>query len=79
MKGNDELRRVSRAILFETSIVVHQPRHFDLAKALGEEGWLKALRPTDYAPPSMPRPPEFLQEVQFPYPDAITLPLDRGA
>jgi hypothetical protein len=37
--GSTELSRVGRANLFETSIVVHQPRLFDLAEALGEEGW----------------------------------------
>jgi hypothetical protein len=39
--GSAELRRVSRATLFETSIVVPQPKLFNLAEALGEEGWLK--------------------------------------
>ena len=68
--GSTELRRVGRATLFETSIVVHQPRLFDLAEALGEEGWLKALRLADYAP-RRPRQPEFLQEVLFPYTVAI--------
>jgi putative transposase len=68
--GSTELRRVGRATLFETSIVVHQPRLFDLAEALGEEGWLKALRLADYAP-RRPRQPELLQEVLFPYTEAI--------
>ena len=68
--GSTELSRVGRATLFETSIVVHQPRLFDLAEALGEEGWLKALRLTDYAP-RMPRRPELLQEVLFLYTEAI--------
>jgi hypothetical protein len=68
--GNTELRRVGKATLFETSIVVHQPRLFNLAEALGEEGWLKALRLADYAP-RRPRQPEFLQEVLFPYTEAI--------
>jgi hypothetical protein len=68
--GNTELRRVGKATLFETSIVVHQPRLFDLAEVLGEEGWLKALRLADYAP-RMPRRPELLQEVLFPYKEAI--------
>ncbi|MCA1837683.1 MAG: DDE-type integrase/transposase/recombinase, partial [Actinobacteria bacterium] len=68
--GSAELRRVGRATLFETSIVVHQPRLFDLAGTLGEEGWLKALRLADYAP-RMPRHAELLQEVLFPYTEAI--------
>jgi putative transposase len=68
--GSTELHRVGRATLFETPIVVHQPRLFDLAEALGEEGWLKALRLADYAP-RMPRRPELLQEVLFPYTEAI--------
>ena len=68
--GSTELRRVGRATQFETSIVVHQPRLFDLAETLGEEGWLKALRLADYAP-RRPREPEFLQEVLFPYTEAI--------
>jgi putative transposase len=68
--GSAELHRVGRATLFETSIVVHQLRLFDLAEALGEEGWLKALRLADYAP-RRPRQPEFLQEVLFPYMEAI--------
>jgi hypothetical protein len=50
--------------------VVHQPRLFDLAEALGEEGWIKALRLADYAP-RRPRQPEFLQEVLFAYTEAI--------
>jgi hypothetical protein len=36
--------------MFETSIVVHQPKLFDLAASLGEDGWLKAIRMADYAP-----------------------------
>jgi hypothetical protein len=71
--GSTELRRVGRATLLETSIVVHQPRLFDLAEALGalgEEGWLKALRLADYAPRRL-RQPEFLQEMLFPYTKAI--------
>ena len=49
--------------------MVHQPRLFDLAGTLGEEGWLKALRLADYAP-RMPRRPELVQEELFPYMEA---------
>ena len=68
--GSAELRQVGRATLFETSIVVHQPRLFDLAEVLGEEGWIKALRLDGYAP-RRPRRPELLQQVLFPYTEAI--------
>ena len=61
---------MGRATLFETSIVVHQPRLFDLAEDLGEEGWIKALRLADYAP-RRPRQLKFLQEVVFAYTEAI--------
>jgi hypothetical protein len=64
------LQRVSRATLFETSIVVLQPKLFDLAEVLGEEGWLKALRLEGYAP-RMPRRSETLQQVLFAYTEAI--------
>ena len=65
-----ELRGIGKATMFETSIVVHQPRLFDLVEALGEEGWLRALRLADYAP-RRPRRPELLQQVLFPYTEAI--------
>jgi putative transposase len=65
-----ELRHVGEATLLETSIVVHQPKLFDLAAALGEDGWLKAVRLADYAP-RRPRRPELLQQVLFAYTDAI--------
>ncbi len=65
-----ELREVSKATMFETSIVVHQPKLFDLASALGENGWLKALRLADYAPRA-PKRPELLQHVLFAYTEAI--------
>lgn len=42
--GSTELQRVSKPTLFETSFVVAQPRLFNLAEALGEEGWLWAAR-----------------------------------
>ncbi len=68
--ANAKLRKVGRAILFETSIVTHQPRLFDFTEALGEKGWLKALKLEDYAP-RRPRQLQMLQEVLFSYLDAI--------
>ena len=65
-----ELRGIGKATMFETSIVVHQPRLFDLVEALSEEGWLRALRLAGYAP-RRPRRPELLQQVLFPYTEAI--------
>ncbi len=65
-----ELRHVGEAILLETSIVVHQPKLFDLAEILGEDGWLKAVRMADYAP-RRPRSPKLLQQALFAYTDAI--------
>lgn len=65
-----KLRRVDRPTLFETSFVLGQPRLFDLARALGEEGWLKALKLGEYAPRN-PRRPEVLQQVLFAYTEAI--------
>ena len=68
--GNAELRKVGRAILFETSVVAHQPRLFDLTEALGEKGWLKALRLEDYVMRE-PRQPQMLQEMLFSFFDAV--------
>lgn len=67
----DRLRRVRRPRLFETS---HrhgspQPRLFGPG-ALGEGGWLKALRLEGYAP-RRPKGPMDLQGVLFPYLDAL--------
>lgn len=64
----DRLREVKRPRLFETA---HrrgstQPRPFELA-ALGETGWLKALRLNGYAP-RRPVRPRGLQEALFPFP-----------
>jgi len=42
--GSVELRRVGKATLLETSIVMHEPKLFDLTETLGEEGWLKSVR-----------------------------------
>jgi hypothetical protein len=46
-----------------------QPRLFEL-DALGEGGWLKALKMSEYAL-RRPRRPEKLQDALFPYLDAI--------
>ncbi|MDQ5810481.1 MAG: hypothetical protein M3358_06990 [Actinomycetota bacterium] len=65
-----KLRGVGRPTLFETSIVLGQPRLFDLARALGEEGWLKVLKLGEYAP-RKPRRLEALQQVLLAYTEAI--------
>jgi len=49
------LREVTRPRLFETSFAALQMRLFAL-DALGESGWLKALRLGDYAPRRSRRP-----------------------
>ena len=64
------LRRVKGHTLFETSIVVPQLRLFDLGEVLGEEGWAKFLKLDEYAPRQARRPDE-LQQVLFPYTEAI--------
>jgi hypothetical protein len=48
---------------------VAQPRLFGL-DALGEAGWLKALRLEGYAP-RRPRGPLALQQALFPYAEAL--------
>jgi len=63
------LRSVGRARLFGTSAAVAQPRLFGL-DALGEAGWLKALRLEGYAP-RRPRGPLALQQALFPYAEAL--------
>ncbi len=63
------LKAVARPRLFETPFALPQPRLFPL-DAFGEGGWLKALRLPDYAPRE-PRRPPVLQEVLFPYLDAL--------
>ena len=47
-----------------------QPKLFKLEEVLGEGGWLKAVRLEDYAP-RRPRRPMALQEVLFPYLNAL--------
>ena len=63
-------RRVKGHTLFETSIVLPQLRLFDLGEALGEEGWVKFLKLDEYAP-RQPRHPDELQQVLFPYAEAL--------
>jgi putative transposase len=66
------LRRVKGHTLFETSIVsLAKPlRLFDLDEVLGEEGWIKVLKLDEYAP-RQPRRHDELQQVLFPYTEAI--------
>ena len=68
-EATGELRSVGRARLFETTAIVEQPRLFGL-DALGEGGWLKALKLEGYAP-RRPRGPLALQQALFPYADAL--------
>jgi hypothetical protein len=66
-----KLREVTKPTLFETSYAVQrQLRLFELATVLGEEGWLKVLRLDDYAPKT-PRRSGMLQQVLFPYAEAL--------
>lgn len=64
------LRRVKSPTLFETSIVLSQLKLFDLGEVLGEEGWMKAIKLDEYAL-RRPRRPNELQQVLFPYTEAI--------
>lgn len=66
------LRRVKGHTLFETSIAtLAKPlRLFDLGEVLGEEGWIKVLKLDEYAP-RQPRRHGELQQVLFPYTEAI--------
>lgn len=64
------LRAVKGPTLFETSIIVPQLRLFNLGEALGEEGWIKAIKLDEYAP-RLPRRPDKLQQGLFPYAEAI--------
>jgi putative transposase len=59
------LARVTRPRLFGNPHAAPQPRLFDLG-ALGEAGWLKALRLEGYAP-RRPGPPRSLQDALFPF------------
>ena len=68
--GPGRLLAVGKPVLFETSFTPGQPRLFGLSEALGEDGWLKALRLKDYAP-SRVRRPGMLQQVLFTHTDAV--------
>lgn len=63
------LREVRKPTLLETSFTPPQPKLFKL-DALGENGWLKALRLEEYAP-RKPQQPESLQQVLFAYTEAL--------
>jgi putative transposase len=67
-----KLRTVKGHTLFEVSIAsAAKPlRLFDLHEALGEEGWIKVLKLEEYAP-RQPRRPDKLQQVLFPYVEAV--------
>ncbi len=67
-----KLRRVKGHTLFETSIasLAKPVRLFDLEEVLGEEGWIKVLKLDEYAP-RQPRRHDELQQVLFPYTEAI--------
>jgi putative transposase len=66
-----ELRSVSRPRLFENSHELNRPQQRLFAlDALGEGGWPKALRLDGYAPRA-PRGPQALQELLFPYAEAL--------
>ena len=68
--GSGRLLEVKKATLFETPFASGQMRLFGLAEGLGDDGWLKMLRLEDYAPRST-RQPAMLQQVLFPYTDAV--------
>lgn len=64
------LQEVRKPTLFETLYTSRQLRLFDLAQVLGDTGWLKALKLEEYASRSV-RHPQLLQQVLFPYTEAI--------
>ena len=66
------LREVKSPTLFETSVALPAKplRLFDLAKVLGDEGWMKVLKLDEYAP-RRPRRPDKLQQVLFPYTEVV--------
>jgi len=63
------LLAVRHPVLFESSRVLPQPRLFQL-DALGEGGWLKALKLEEYAP-RRPRGSLALQQMLFSYTEAV--------
>jgi putative transposase len=67
--GTGELRSLTRPRLFGSSHVRPQPRLFAL-DALGEAGWLKALKLEGYSPRA-PQRPRALQQALFQYTEAL--------
>jgi putative transposase len=67
--GHGSLGRVRCLELFEGAHGLPQPRLFGLEEALGD-GWLKALKLDGYAP-RRPRGTEMLQQILFPYAEAL--------
>ncbi len=68
--GAAKLKDVTNPKLFVTKYRTPQLRLFGLEDALGESGWLKALRLEEYAARTRQRP-QALQQVLFSYLDAI--------
>ncbi|MBV9455033.1 MAG: hypothetical protein JOZ19_13100 [Rubrobacter sp.] len=66
---HSELRSVRSLELFETAHPLAQPKLLGLQEVLGD-GWLKALKLDRYAPQQF-RHPEALQQILFPYTEAI--------
>jgi hypothetical protein len=64
------LEAVTNPRLFATPYATTQPKLFTLEDALGEGGWLKALRLEEYAPRKSHRP-ILLQQVLFSYVDTL--------
>ena len=56
--------------LYETSIVLAQLKLFDLGEILGEDGWIKVPKLDEYAL-RQPWRPDKLQQILFPYTEAI--------
>jgi len=63
--SNGKLRAVSQPRLFENAYAPPQPRLFAL-EALGESGWLRALKLEEYSP-RRSRCPQGLQQALFAY------------
>jgi len=68
--GGARLSAVTNPRLFPTRHRPPQLKLFALEDALGDAGWLKVLALDGYAPRSQSKP-EMLQEVLFPYLDAL--------
>jgi putative transposase len=64
------LREVKGHTLFENSVILPQPKLFDLGEFLGDEGWMKFLKLDEHAPRRL-RLPNGLQQVLFPYTEAV--------